>query len=156
MLYVQPGLWITFENTLVDTPLLIFSSTASWCTDGYRGRKLKKLKGWKKPEFLAEISCLLQKVPRKSRIDTPGSLNNQVPSQEHEHYCHSFIQHSTWLLVSILNTNVWERCSIVFLLFLLFQENQPAPCVCSEINKFLNYMTLNAATKKKKKFKNLK
>lgn len=67
MLYVQPGLCITSENYPTykmkeDTSLLIFSSTASWSTVGYRGGGNERNAKVGKPEFWAENLNFGQKL----------------------------------------------------------------------------------------------
>lgn len=94
------------------------------------GRKWKKCKGGK-TRILGRNCVPVPKGPWETKDwHTPGSLNTQV-QQEHEHYCHSFIQHPTWLLVPTLSANVTPYFYLPF-------SGKPTPCVSSEINKFLN------------------
>lgn len=64
-----------------DTSLLVFSSTASWSTDGYWGRKRKEWKGGK-TRIWGRNSVPVMKGPSEIKDwHAPGSLNNQVPGR---------------------------------------------------------------------------
>lgn len=64
-----------------DKPQLVFSSTASWSTDGYRGRKWKTWKGGK-TRILGRNSVPVMKGPWEIKDwHIPRSLNNQVPGR---------------------------------------------------------------------------